>query len=244
MLLLRRNSPPMRMVSPRCSMGGFASKSLMRFSGLSYPQPDARAVACTCTFPSALPVTETSPEVLLISRRMGAFTVSVRSKLPVAAGPMAQPAASAINASDPREAQNCRYLIDPPTSPCTTFYQKIRKGARSCSRGFGQSLVERALAIAFEVQGNILESGGFQGFGDGGGHVHGQSARQFVGSNFDAGELVVEAHAELLESQVPQSGFAALYEAEAFGCHFGSVGKARGGTRGSGTVPGRQACAL
>src|SRR5205823_6212930 len=121
---------------------------------------------------------------------------------------------------------------------------KIRKGSRSCSRGLGQSLVEGALAITFEVQGNVLESGGFQGFGDRRGHVHGQSAREFVGGDFDAREFVVEAHAELAESQIAQSGFAALDQAETFGCHFSSIRKARGETRGGRAVPRGQARAL
>src|SRR5216684_517409 len=103
------------MVSPRCSIGGLASNSFRRFSGLSKPMPEARASPCTCTLPSALPVMETSPEVLLSSRRMGPFTLSVRSKLPLTDGPMAQPAAAKAAAkSKPARAAEVRCLIVPP----------------------------------------------------------------------------------------------------------------------------------
>src|SRR5882762_8072731 len=76
--------------------------------------PEAWASAWTCTLPSALPVMETSPEVLLSSRRIGPLTLSVRSKLPLADGPIAQPAlARAANNKHARPA-DLRSVIVPP----------------------------------------------------------------------------------------------------------------------------------
>src|SRR6266853_6207000 len=57
---------------------------------------------------------ETSPEVLLSSRRIGPLTLSVRSKLPLADGPIAQPAlARAANNKHARPA-DLRSVIVPP----------------------------------------------------------------------------------------------------------------------------------
>src|SRR6266478_651629 len=58
---------------------------------------------------------ETSPEVLLSSRRIGPVTVSVRSKLPLADGPIAQPAvATAVKSKHARHA-DLRCVIVPPS---------------------------------------------------------------------------------------------------------------------------------
>src|SRR6266478_2499917 len=57
---------------------------------------------------------ETSPEVLLNSSRIGPLTLSVRSKLPLADGPIAQPAlARAANNKHARPA-DLRSVIAPP----------------------------------------------------------------------------------------------------------------------------------
>src|SRR5580692_4460635 len=93
-------SLPMRMVSPFCSIGGLLTISSRRFCGLPKPTPEERTSAWTWTLLSALPVMETLPDALASSRRIGAVTVRVRSKLPLAAGPMAQPALA--RASDAR----------------------------------------------------------------------------------------------------------------------------------------------
>src|SRR5712691_1020786 len=132
--------------------------------------PEAWASAWTCTLPSALPVMETSPEVLVSSRRIGPVTLSVRSKLPLTDGPIAQPAlANAANAK-PARAAKLRCLIIPPCEfrakdarlqpQFKACLRKIRRYAELCSerwvrsRAFllRQRFVQRALAIAFEVQ--------------------------------------------------------------------------------------------
>src|SRR6266436_3649233 len=95
-------------------MGGLASSSLRRFSGLSNPMPEERASAWTCTLPSALPVMETSPEVLLSSRRIGPLTLSVRSKLPLADGPIAQPALATVANNKHASPADLRSVIVPP----------------------------------------------------------------------------------------------------------------------------------
>jgi len=59
-------------------------------------------------------VIETSPEVLLTSRRIDPFTESVRSKLPVTEGPTAQPTAAIARTTDPVAAMHLRYVIDLP----------------------------------------------------------------------------------------------------------------------------------
>src|SRR5881398_1847669 len=72
---IREISLPIRMVSPVCPMGGFATVSSKRFCGLSKPNPEARTSPRTCTFPSELPVMSTSPEAFVISRRIGPVTL-------------------------------------------------------------------------------------------------------------------------------------------------------------------------
>ena len=81
--------------------------------------------------------------------------------------------------------------------------------AQECSGRF-ERFVERALAVAFEVERDVGEAGGLELLGDRGGHFGRERARHFVGSDFDAREFVVQAHAELPEAQVAQSGFAAF----------------------------------
>src|SRR5260370_19148660 len=225
MLRMRRISSPMRMVSPRCSMGGLAMKSLMRFSGLAKPMPEARASAWMCTLPSEVPVMETSPDVLLSSRRRGPLTLSVRSKLPVAAGPMAQPALARAAKSNVRgtvTARLRRFIITP---------REFRRSLRMSPKRYGdgrnyvpkggaysralwlEGFVQGALAVAFEVEGDVGEACVFERLRDGGGHFGGQRAGHFFRCDFDARELVVQAHAELLEAEMGEGRFAALDEA-------------------------------
>src|SRR2546421_6239282 len=100
-----------------------------------------------------------------------------------------------------------------------------------------KSLVERALAISFEVQGNVSESRGLQAAGDGCCHFGREGARHFFGRDFHACQLVVEAHAELAKSKIPQGCFAALDEVETLGGHFRAVRQTRSETSRSGAVP-------
>src|ERR1700730_12099918 len=117
---------------------------------------------------------ETSPEVLLSSRRIGPLTLSVRSKLPLTDGPIAQPAPVAATNSKAARAAKLRCLIVPPmrvqgksrqptVSPCL---KKIRRCAELCSergvrsRAFllREGFVQRALTIAFEIQRHVSEA--------------------------------------------------------------------------------------
>src|SRR6267142_5997742 len=66
------------------------------------------------TLPSALPVIETSPDVLFSSRRIGPLTLSVRSKVPLADGPIAQPTLATVANSKNARPADLRCVIVPP----------------------------------------------------------------------------------------------------------------------------------
>src|SRR6266481_1669179 len=115
----------------------------------------------------------------------------------------------------------------------------VPKWARAQESGvlwLRKRFVQRALAIAFQVQGNIGEARSFESLRDTCGHFRGKGARHFFLSDFDARELVVQAHAELAEAEVAQRRFAALDQAEALGGDFRAIGDARSEARGSGTI--------
>jgi len=93
------------------------------------------------------------------------------------------------------------------------------------------------LAVAFEIQRDVEEAGGFKAGIDGGGHFGSKCSREFVGCDFDAGEFVVKTDAKLTEAEVAEGGFGAVDESEALGRDFGAVGKARGEAGGGGAIP-------
>jgi hypothetical protein len=66
------------------------------------------------------------------------------------------------------------------------------------------------LAVAFEVEGNVEEAGGFEARVDGGGHFWSECAGEFIGCDFDACEFVVKADAKLSKAEVAQGGFSAI----------------------------------
>src|SRR5204862_874936 len=127
----------------------------------------------------------------------------------------------------------------------------LRKARELCSpSSFGRtradlrkSLVQGALAISLEVQGNVSEARGFQTIGDGGGHFRREGAGHFVGRDFHAPKFVVESHAELAESKRAQRRFATLDEAKPLGRDFRAIRQARSETSGGGPVPRGQTCA-
>ena len=53
-----------------------------------------------------------------------------------------------------------------------------------------KSFVERALAVAFQIQRDVSEARGFQVFRDDGGHFRRERSLQFFRGNFDAREFV------------------------------------------------------
>jgi len=104
-------------------------------------------------------------------------------------------------------------------------------GAKNQIRVVGlQGRVEGALAVAFEVERDVEEAGGFEAGVDGGGHFGSEGAGEFVGGDFDASEFVVKSDAELAEAEIAEGGFGAVDEREALGGDFGAVRKARGKT--------------
>src|ERR1700676_81560 len=122
-----------------------------------------------CTLPSEVPVMETSPEVLLSSRRIRPLTLRVRSRLPVAEGPMAHPAlARAANSNVTGAVTAIFECILPPRASwanAALVYKKIRRLRGLCSqrRGCSRALwlecfVQGALAIALEVEGHVGET--------------------------------------------------------------------------------------
>lgn len=100
-----------------------------------------------------------------------------------------------------------------------------------------KSFVQRALTITFEIQSHIGEAGGFQGAGDGSGHVRRKGARHFFARDFHACEFVVESNAELPETECAECGFAAFDQREPFGRDLYSVGNARCEACGGRAVP-------
>src|SRR5882724_12867581 len=85
-----------------------------------------------------------------------------------------------------------------------------------------QGGVEGTLAVAFEVEGDVEEADGFEAGVDGGGHFGSEGAREFVWSDFDAGEFIVKANAELAEAELAESSFGAVDKGEALGGDFGA----------------------
>src|SRR6266404_3439386 len=224
--------------------------------------PEAWASAWTCSLPSALPVMETSPEVLVSSRRVGPLTLSVRSKLPLTDGPIVQPAPAKAANSKPGRAAKLRCLIIPPCEfrakgarlqpQSKACLRKIRgctelcseRGMRSRAFLLRQCFVQRALAIAFEVQRDVGEAHALQGLRNRGAGFLRERAVHLFGRDFDARQLVVQSHAELPEAEFAKSRFAAFDQREALGSDFGAVGHAGGETRRGGAVPRGQAGAL
>jgi hypothetical protein len=74
----------------------------------------------------------------------------------------------------------------------------------------GETLIERALPVTFQVEGNIGETRSFETFGDSRSHVRSHRAGQFVEGDFNARQFVVEADAELAETEFAESSFAAF----------------------------------
>src|SRR5260370_11108475 len=187
---------------------------------------------------------------------MGHLRVGVRAKVAGAAGPMAQPALARAAKSNVRgtvTARLRRFIIPPREFRRTLRLSPKRyadgrnyvpKGGAYSRALWLEGFVQGALAVAFEVEGDVGEACVFERLRDGGGHFGGQRAGHFFRCDFDARELVVQAHAELLEAEMAEGRFAALDEAETLGSHFGAVGHARGETRGGGPVPGGEPGAM
>src|SRR5947199_9765082 len=102
-LRIREKSLPMRIVSPRCSMGGFDTISSKRFCVFSNPKPEARTSPLIDTVPAAPSVMSTTPDGLLSSRRIGRDTLNVRAKPSLTAEPAYKPATTTERAKHDRE---------------------------------------------------------------------------------------------------------------------------------------------
>ncbi len=120
------------------------------------------------------------------------------------------------------------------------FGHDFARGKERLLQRLRQGIVERALAVAFEVERDVEEAGGFEACVDGGGHVGSKGAREFLPGDFDTGEPVVETDTELTEAEVAEGGFGAVDEREALGRDFGAVGNAGGEASGRGAIPCRK----
>src|SRR5258705_969234 len=107
-----------------------------------------------------------------------------------------------------------------------------------------QRFIQRALAVAFEVERNVREPGALERLRDRGASLLRKCAIHFFRSDFDASEFVVETHTELAEPEFAQGGFAALDHGEALGSNFSAVWHARSEACGGGAVPSRQSGTL
>src|SRR5881296_2451245 len=106
------------------------------------------------------------------------------------------------------------------------MFRKPQLCSRNCFvkwRRTSESFVERTLAIPLQIQGDISEARGFEALGNRRGHFLRQRARHFVLRNFDACEVVVDAHSKLAKAEFAKSGFTALDEGEPLGSDFCTV---------------------
>src|SRR5260221_7533510 len=77
--------------------------------------------------------------------------------------------------------------------------------------------VEGALAVAFEVERDVEEAGGFEARVDSGGQFGREGAKEVVGRDFDAREFVMQANAGFAEAEVAEGGLRAGGGAEGVG---------------------------
>lgn len=101
--------------------------------------------------------------------------------------------------------------------------------------------VERAGAVALEIQGHIGEAEGFETRGNALRQLDIKRPRQLIAVNFDAGEIAVSAKSELPETQIAQKRFAAFDARQQFrrdGC---SISDARREASRGRAIPGIEA---
>lgn len=101
--------------------------------------------------------------------------------------------------------------------------------------------VERALAVALQIERDVVEAEGFEDFDEAGGHFGLQGLREFFDSDFDANQIAMEARAELAEAEGFERLFAVFHRFDAFLGDFGAVGDAGAEAGGGGAVPGGEA---
>src|SRR6266481_5665490 len=101
------------------------------------------------TLPSALPVMETSPDVLFSSRRIGPLTLSVRSKVPLADGPIAQPALATVANSKNAKPADLRCVIVPPCG------FRAKAGFVTASKNAGLKEDTEICGIMFPIAGAL-----------------------------------------------------------------------------------------
>src|SRR6516225_464559 len=163
-----------------------------------------------CTLPSTLPLISTLPEPLLSSTRTGPETVRVRSNVLSAAEALT--AAELIRAmarktpkiSDLRAGD--RRLIGATLPSCSN----VRIYRQLCSRAFCQGFVQGTLPVALQVQCHIRETRGLERLRKGHRHFRRHRPRHLFSSQFDSGQFIVQAHAELSKTQLSQGGLAAF----------------------------------
>src|SRR5713226_1861967 len=242
------SSRPTRTVPPDCSIGGLVVSSASRFVASPKGKDETRTSPWMWTLPSEAPVIRMSPAAFANSSRTGPCTEIVRSKLPSALGPTSQAASPKARATAAIPVMAALCFVIAFQAPCSAFvppYRKIRNPGGLCSLGrfgaaialCGQSLVQRALSVAFEIQRNKGESHRFEPGRDFRSHRRRECASHFVGGDLDARQLVMQTNTELPESQIPEGSFSALDKAEAFRCYLRAIRNARRQARGRGAVP-------
>lgn len=97
--------------------------------------------------------------------------------------------------------------------------------------------VERACAVAFQVDGHVGKAQFFQENRHFLTHFISQRSIQFIGSNLNAGEFAVNTKTELAKAEFAEKGFAAFDAGEKFGSDTGSIRDAGGKASRGGTVP-------
>ena len=107
--------------------------------------------------------------------------------------------------------------------------------------GGSDSFIQRALAVALQVEGHVVEAKRFEDFDEFGGHFRLERLREFFDSHFNADQIAMEASAELAESECLQRFFTILDCLDSFLGDFGAIGDAGTETGGGGTVPGGKA---
>src|SRR5258706_6949301 len=117
-------------------------------------------------------------------------------------------------------------------------------GIRSRAFLVWECFVQGTLTISFEIERYIREAGALQGLRDRRARLSRKRAIHFFRCDFDARQLVVQAHTKLPEAKFAQGGFATLDERQPLGSNLGAVRHARGKACRGGARPSRQYPAL
>src|SRR6185369_7469251 len=90
-----------------------------------------------------------------------------------------------------------------------------------------EDCVQRTLAVAFQIQRDVVKAQRLEDGGELARHLQGHGAVEFFRRHFDAHDVAVESHAELAEAERTNRLFAAVHGLHILNRHRRSVGNPR-----------------